>query len=285
MMDIRSMSPEEIQAARMRLASRKSFFGGSVSTRADSVAPSYKIRQMNTKAAQSKSESKATSTAQQPRKPAAKRPRASADDFGSLEDDDDDEKPGPAVKVGDVWGQYLAAQSRKKAAAVVGERQAPASKRSGTISGFGKASGSRSMKARKAGKAGAAHMPGDGITHASHAPRSGGQRQASEAADDLEDDIDGFIDDDLAGESWRMELQQITGYDPKKFAPVRDDRRMVASKLEMDREERLSKRVGRQDDERAEEEERAYRELKLKKKEKLRAKGPKRGSGGGPLWA
>ena len=76
----------------MYLCSRKSFFGGSVSTRADSVAPSYKIRQMNTKAAQSKSESKATSTAQQPRKPAAKRPRASADDFGSLEDDDDDEK-------------------------------------------------------------------------------------------------------------------------------------------------------------------------------------------------
>ena len=66
---------------------------------------------------------------------------------------------------------------------------------------------------------------------------------------------------------------------------MRDDRRMVASKLEMDREERLSKGVGRQDDERAEEEERAYRELKLKKKEKLRAKGPKRGSGGGPLWA
>ena len=83
----------------MYLCSRKSFFGGSVSTRADSVAPRYKIRQMDTKAAQSKSESKATSTAQQPRKPAAKRPRASADDFGSLEDDDDDEKPGPAVKV------------------------------------------------------------------------------------------------------------------------------------------------------------------------------------------
>ena len=60
---------------------------------------------------------------------------------------------------------------------------------------------------------------------------------------------------------------------------------MVASKLEMDREERLSKRAGRQDDEKAEEEERAYRELKLKKKEKLRAKAPKRGSGGAPLWA
>ena len=59
---------------------------------------------------------------------------------------------------------------------------------------------------------------------------------------------------------------------------MKDDRRMVASKLEMEREERLSKRAGRQDDERAEEEERAYRE-------KLRAKGPKRGSSGEPLWA
>ena len=70
-----------------------------------------------------------------------------------------------------------------------------------------------------------------------------------------------------------------------RFAPVRDDRRMVASKLEMDREERLSKRAGRQDDEKADEEERAYRELKLKKKEKLRAKNCKMGSGGGALWA
>ncbi len=32
--------------------------------------------------------------------------------------------------------------------------------------------------------------------------------------------MDGFIDDDLAGESWRMELQQITGYDPKKCALI-----------------------------------------------------------------
>ena len=63
------------------------------------MAPSYKPRQIDTKAAQSKSESKATSTAQQPRKPAAKRPRASADDFVSLEDDDDDRKPAPALKV------------------------------------------------------------------------------------------------------------------------------------------------------------------------------------------
>ena len=66
---------------------------------------------------------------------------------------------------------------------------------------------------------------------------------------------------------------------------MRDDRRMVASKLEMDREYRLSKRAGRQDDERAEEEERAYRELKLKKREKLGTKGRKVGSSGGPLWA
>ena len=136
-MDIKSMTPDEIQAARRRLArcadvpsnallavseileglkirscdgydvtaktlmcSRKSFFGGSVSTRADSVAPSYKLRQVDTQAVQSKSGARATPTAQQPRKPAAKRPRATTDDFGSLEDDDvDDIKPAPAVKV------------------------------------------------------------------------------------------------------------------------------------------------------------------------------------------
>ena len=60
---------------------------------------------------------------------------------------------------------------------------------------------------------------------------------------------------------------------------------MVASTLEMDREERLSKRVGRQDDEKAEEEERAYRELKQKKREQLRAKGRKLGSSRGAAGA
>ena len=57
---------------------------------------------------------------------------------------------------------------------------------------------------------------------------------------------------------------------------------MVASKLEMDREERLSKRTGRQDDAKAEEEERAYRELKMRKREKHRVKGRKMGSSGRP---
>ena len=58
---------------------------------------------------------------------------------------------------------------------------------------------------------------------------------------------------------------------------------MVASKLEMDREERLSKRAGRQDDAKAEEEERKYRELKMQKREKHRVTGRKMGSGGGRL--
>ena len=43
-----------------------------------------------------------------------------------------------STQAGDVWGQYLAAQSRKKAAAVVGRRQAPVSKRSGAIRNPGK---------------------------------------------------------------------------------------------------------------------------------------------------
>ena len=63
------------------------------------MAPSYKARQVGTKAFQTKSEANATPTVQQPCKPAAMRPRATADDFGSLEDDNDDTKPAPAVKV------------------------------------------------------------------------------------------------------------------------------------------------------------------------------------------
>ena len=48
----------------------------------------------------------------------------------------------------------------------------------------------------------------------------GGQQRASEADHELEGDIGDFIDDDLAGEDWRMELQQITGYDPNKCVLV-----------------------------------------------------------------
>ena len=62
--------------------------------------PSYKIRQMDTKAAQSKSESKATVHSTAASQACCQAPSSQCrDDFGSLEDDDDDEKPGPAVKV------------------------------------------------------------------------------------------------------------------------------------------------------------------------------------------
>ena len=87
------------ETVKTMLCSRKSFFGGSVSTRADSLAPSHESRQVDSKASQTKSGAKPTPTARKPRKPAAKRPRATADDFGSLEDDDDDIMPAPAVKV------------------------------------------------------------------------------------------------------------------------------------------------------------------------------------------
>ena len=43
-----------------------------------------------------------------------------------------------STQAGDVWGQYLAAQSRKKAAAAVGRRQAPPSMRNGTVNNPGK---------------------------------------------------------------------------------------------------------------------------------------------------
>ena len=42
----------------------------------------------------------------------------------------------------------------------------------------------------------------------------GGQRAA---AYDEEDDLGDFIDDDMGGEDWRLELQSVTGYDPSKY--------------------------------------------------------------------
>ena len=57
-----------------------------------------------------------------------------------------------------------------------------------------------------------------------------------------------------------------------RFEPVRDDRRMVASKVDIEREERQSKRIGRLEDEKAEEEERRLRALKEAKREKHRSK-------------
>ena len=38
-----------------------------------------------------------------------------------------------STQAGDVWGQYLAAQARKKAAAAVGRRQAPPGMRNGAV--------------------------------------------------------------------------------------------------------------------------------------------------------
>lgn len=34
------------------------------------------------------------------------------------------------------------------------------------------------------------------------------------------EDLEDFIDDDLAGEDWRSELQSVTGYDPTKCVNV-----------------------------------------------------------------
>lgn len=65
----------------------------------------------------------------------------------------------------------------------------------------------------------------------------------------------------------------------RRFAPVRDDRRMVASKVDIEREERLSKRIGRAEDEKAEEEERRLRTAKEAKREKHRSKSRKGGNG------
>ena len=88
------------------LCSRKSFFGGSVSTREQAAAPDYKVRaQAASKAplrAQKRPE-KPKGTAQQTRKPAAKRPREATDDFGDLDDyNDPPKKPCTAVNASKV---------------------------------------------------------------------------------------------------------------------------------------------------------------------------------------
>ena len=60
---------------------------------------------------------------------------------------------------------------------------------------------------------------------------------------------------------------------------MRDDHRMEASRTDIEREERQSKRVGRLEDEKAEVEERRLRALKEAKREKHRSKSRKGGSG------
>ena len=73
------------------VCSRKSFFGGSVSTREEAAAPGYKAKaQAAFKAPQStlpKSQ-KPKGAGQPTHKPAAKRPRDTANDFGDLDDYD-----------------------------------------------------------------------------------------------------------------------------------------------------------------------------------------------------
>ena len=64
-----------------------------------------------------------------------------------------------------------------------------------------------------------------------------------------------------------------------RFAPVSDNVRMVASRMDIEREERQSKRLGRLEDVKAEEEERRLRALKEAKREKHRPKSRKGSSG------
>ena len=86
--------------------SRKSFFGGSVSTREEAAAPDYKIRAQTASKAPQRVQTrpeKPRGTAQQARKPAAKRPRGTADDFGDLDDyNDQPSKPYTAVNASKV---------------------------------------------------------------------------------------------------------------------------------------------------------------------------------------
>lgn len=60
---------------------------------------------------------------------------------------------------------------------------------------------------------------------------------------------------------------------------MRDNVRMVASRTDIEREERQSKRIGRLEDVKAEEEERRLRALKEAKRERHRSKSRKGSSG------
>jgi hypothetical protein len=109
------------------------------------------------------------------------------------------------------------------------------------------------------------------------APRGGyaggyGAEDYYGSGDDYDDDeLDGFIDDGPEGgeADWRKEIRKMTGYDPSRYADDwGDDRRMEASWEQLQAEERRSARMGRLEDQAAEEEE--ARRLKAKAVRKRR---------------
>lgn len=90
--------------------------------------------------------------------------------------------------------------------------------------------------------------------------------------DDDEDEYDDdFIDDDEPEEDWRRVLRQTTRYDPSRFRddPF-DDRNMVAGWRQVEAEEKRSQRLGRLEDELAEEEEERHRKEKAKRLQALK---------------
>jgi len=105
--------------------------------------------------------------------------------------------------------------------------------------------------------------------------RAGAKRKREEQAhvdqiSDSETDGDGFVVDDNASD-WRKELKAITGYDPLKFAKEDlVDRSMEADWRAIQAEERRSARLGRGEDERAEQEELARQRAKAAAKKKAR---------------
>ncbi|KAK9826869.1 hypothetical protein WJX81_002096 [Elliptochloris bilobata] len=105
------------------------------------------------------------------------------------------------------------------------------------------------------------------------APLGGGERDRGASGAGADDA--GFIEDDDGGGGgdgdWRAMLRAVTGgYDPSKFRDEGDDRRMVASRAEIEAEERRSARMARSEDERAAAEEAQQVAAKAAKKKKRR---------------
>ncbi|GLI65041.1 hypothetical protein VaNZ11_008454 [Volvox africanus] len=90
------------------------------------------------------------------------------------------------------------------------------------------------------------------------------RRPRDDEYDEYDDDF--VVHDEEEGQDWRKFLRRTTGYDPSRYQddPF-DDRMMEASWRQVVAEEKRSERMGRLEDEMAEEEEERHRKEKLKK--------------------
>ncbi|GFR48717.1 hypothetical protein Agub_g10674, partial [Astrephomene gubernaculifera] len=90
--------------------------------------------------------------------------------------------------------------------------------------------------------------------------------------DEDEYDADFVVDDEEEdGQDWRKFLRRTTGYDPSRYRDENfDDRTMEASWRQVVAEEKRSERMGRLEDDMAEQEEERRRNEKIRKMKALK---------------